>query len=82
MPARTTNYNCEDLRALLASDASAPDDELAARIAAHVMTCPTCRASDADFHTLLRRYCCTAAPPLDAALESRLLDRLCARLPG
>jgi hypothetical protein len=79
--------HCHQLLALLAtsgagSDEDADADELARRLEEHAAGCPECRACEVDLRSLLQRYGCTAAPPLDAALETRLLDRLCARSPG
>jgi hypothetical protein len=87
--ATSSGHDCRQLLALLAMSgagsgdaADADADELARRLEEHAASCPECRACEADLHALLQRYGCTAAPPLDAALETRLLDRLCARFPG
>jgi hypothetical protein len=78
-----TGHHCRQLLALLATDGDDESDEaLERRLTAHAASCPECRAGEADLRALLQRYCRSTAPPLDAALESRLLDRLCGRSPS
>ncbi|WP_026371067.1 hypothetical protein [Kallotenue papyrolyticum] len=66
---------CDQGQALL--DQALPEAELARLIAAHLAACAECRQAEAVFQTLAMALRAASAPALPAAVEARLLSRLC-----